>query len=592
MPTYSKESLDQLRERIDLVDVLSAHLQLHRSGSSFKALCPFHDEKTPSFLIQSGDTHYHCFGCGAHGDAIQFLMTHVKMTFVEAVEYLAERFHVVLEKKDGEVVDRRPLKSHLRAALNYACQSYHYLLLNSEEAVPVREYLQKRGIDRAFIEAFEIGFAPKTKDLLLRILREAHVEERVMEDAGLATRTRNGELRDFFSDRILFPIRDPLGSVIGFSGRKYKEETFGGKYINTPETPLFKKSQVLFGLNYSRQEIIKTKTALIVEGQIDALRLIHLGFRTAVAGQGTAFGADHVKELIQLGVRKVFLALDGDVAGREAAVKIGHLFQKKGVDVQVVPIPEGQDPDQLLKEEGPSRFEALLNQSIPYLPFLFQQLSLGKDLSSPAEKNALVSAMVERVKTFEEPVMIHESLKKIAELTGVPESAVGVGQISLPDVFIKRSGTLSFHSVDPNRILEADLLRWLLLSGSQDKNVVELAQKNLKACHFLLKESLDIYTAYMKAFDAGQPCDLLSLSSALQEEACTFLSEVMQRKINVQKAEEGVKETLRKMLIREWMARREEVRAKIHQGNLSDSELLDLAKTFDQIKKEIPELIT
>lgn len=591
MPTYSQESLQQLRERIDLVDVISSHLPMQRSGSAFKALCPFHEEKTPSFMIQAGDTHYHCFGCGAHGDAIGFLMMHVKMTFVESVEYLAERFHVVLEKKEGEVLERRPLKSQLRSALSFACQTYHYLLLQSEEAASARQYLHERGIDLDFIRAFEIGFAPKTKDLLMRVLKEAHVEERVMADAGLIAQTQQGYVRDFFSDRILFPIRDPLGSVIGFSGRKYKEETFGGKYINTSETPLFKKSQVLFGFNYSRQEIIKTKTAIIVEGQVDALRLIHSGFTTTVAGQGTAFGEGHVKELLQVGVRKVFLALDPDTAGKEAAVKIGHLFQKKGVDVMIVRLPDGKDPDALLRAQGAPAFQELLNKSIPYLSFLFGHLSLGKDLSSPAEKNALVSALVERVKTFEEPVMVHESLRKIAELTGVPESTVGVGQISLPDVFIKKSASLSFHKVDPDKILEADFLRWLLLSGEQATMILNLSEKNLRPCHFFLKETLEIYEAYRKVHKEVGSCDLLHLSALLSEEAGLFLSEVMARKINLSRVEEGIKETLRKMLLREWMARREKIRFQMHEGSLTEAELLTLAKEFDAVRREEPKLL-
>jgi DNA primase len=350
---FTKESLELLRQRIDLAEVLSAHLSLQRSGAAYKALCPFHEEKTPSFVVQKGDTHYHCFGCGAHGDAIAFLMTHVKMGFTEAVESLAERFQVTLEKSEEPQGERGPSKAQLKNALELASDLYHHLLLHSAEGQVALRYLYERGLDLEFIRQFQVGYAPRMPHLLMQYLNSHQIDERIQESAGLVSITQTGRRRDFFSDRITFPIRDALGAVIGFSARKFKEETFGGKYINTSETPLFKKSRVLFGLSYSRARIAKEAKAIIVEGQIDCLRLIHSGFNYAVAGQGTAFGEEHVKELVQLGVKRVYLALDGDHAGQEAASKIGNFFQKRGVDVLVVSLPDGTDPDSVLTERGP-----------------------------------------------------------------------------------------------------------------------------------------------------------------------------------------------------------------------------------------------
>jgi DNA primase len=268
---FTKESLELLRQRIDLPEVLSGHLDLQRSGSSYKALCPFHEEKTPSFMVQRGDSHYHCFGCGAHGDAIAFLMTHVKMGFAEAVESLAERFQVTLEKSEEPQGEKGPSKAKLKQALELASNLYHYLLLYSVEGQVALRYLYQRGLDLDFIRQFQVGFAVRQGDLLMRYLRIHAIDERLQEQAGLISVAQSGRMRDFFSDRITFPIRDALGAVIGFSARKFKEETFGGKYINTPETPLFKKSRVLFGLSYCRSRIAKEAKAIIVEGQIDCL---------------------------------------------------------------------------------------------------------------------------------------------------------------------------------------------------------------------------------------------------------------------------------------------------------------------------------
>lgn len=201
MPLYTQESIETLRQRIDLVDVLMSHLELKRSGASYKALCPFHEEKSPSFIVQKGDSHYHCFGCGAHGDAIAFLMGHLKMGFVQAVESLAERFQVTLEKNDDVEAEKGPSKAALKNALEHAAQFYHYLLLHSVEGHEALQYLYKRGMDLSFIQRFELGYAPKNGDILFKYLRSEQIEEAIIEQVGLL----NSKKRDFFMQRILFP---------------------------------------------------------------------------------------------------------------------------------------------------------------------------------------------------------------------------------------------------------------------------------------------------------------------------------------------------------------------------------------------------
>lgn len=383
MALYTKESLDSLRDKVNLVEVLSSYIQLKRTGGSYKGLCPFHEEKTPSFVVQASDTHYHCFGCGAHGDAIAFLMNQAKFSFVEAVESLAERFNVTLEKSEEKGQAKGPSKTLLKEVLHLASSFYHTLLLHTEEGHEALQYLYKRGIDLEFIRFFQIGYSLSQKDAFKIFATKEGCSEEILKEAGLITEKG----RDFFSERITFPITDPFGSVIGFSARKIKEETFGGKYINTPETPLFKKSQVLFGLSYCRAKIARERKAIIVEGQIDALRLIHSGIDFTVAGQGTAFGEGHVKLLSDLGVNQVFLAMDGDNAGRGAAAKIGNLFQQKGIGVQVLKLPQGTDPDSFIRKEGKQAFLKLLESGSDYLKFLVDYHSTNIDLNNPAQKS-------------------------------------------------------------------------------------------------------------------------------------------------------------------------------------------------------------
>jgi len=590
MPLYTKDSLDLLRQRIDLAEVIGAHIDLKRAGAAYKALCPFHEEKTPSFMIQKGDSHYHCFGCGAHGDAIAFLMGHLRLGFTEAVESLADKFGVALEREESSGEHRGPSRTELKDALEKAARFYHFSLLYSEDGQQALHYLYKRGLDLDFIQQFQVGYAPAQPGIFQPVMKAQNTSPDILEAAGLVSVGESGRRRDFFYDRITFPIRDAAGAVIGFSARKFKEETFGGKYINTPETPLFKKSHVLFGLSYCRRRIAKERKAIIVEGQIDALRLIHAGLNFTVAGQGTAFGEGHAKELLALGVNHVLLALDGDEAGREAAVKIGDLFQKKGAEVSIVPLPDGKDPDAYLRENGPDAFAKLLDSSADYLSFLVARLSKKIDPATPSGKNELVRTIADKVRAWEQPVMVHESLRKLAVLLSVPEAMIGVEAVQ--PVFLRRSEGVSFSKVDPDRILEADLLRWLFLMGSSLPHICEIARKNVRPEYLRVEICRRLFEMYLAAVEKNLPRDLLSFASGLEkEEDQAILSEIMERKVNLQKTEEGIVETVRKILERQWMHEREAVKGKILSGKISEEEAMELAKEFDRLKKNRPEVV-
>lgn len=591
MPVFNKESLENLRQRVNLVEVLGSYVDLKKSGASYKGLCPFHDEKSPSFLVQKGDTHYHCFGCGAHGDAIQFLMSHQKMSFSEAVESLAQRFHVHLEQVE-EREEKGPPKGLLKEALEQACQFFHFSLLHTEEGHEALHYLYGRGIDLEFISHFKLGLAPKTPGMLRKVMQAKKIREDILVAAGLISSTKDGEWRDFFVDRIMFPIHHHAGEVIGFSGRKYKEETFGGKYVNTSETALFKKSKVLFGLNYSRKRIAKERKAIIVEGQIDALRLIQAGFNFTVAGQGTAFGEGHVKELVHLGVNLVYLALDSDKAGQEAAAKIGHLFQKEGIEARILSLPAGQDPDSFLCDQGPHAFLKKMEESVDYLSFLVKHLSRELNIDSPAAKNELIQQAVKLIREWDHPVMVHETLRKLAHMMKVPEDYVGVGREQVPNVYIKKSASVGMQNIDPDRILETDLLRWLILLGAFQPKLMDLARANLKREDLHVSICQKIFTLLMDNYESHRPTDLLTLAIDLDDaEGQLVLSDLVQKKVNKERAELQLTETIQRILDRNWMEKREAIKIRIHSGLCSDEEAHEMAKQFDDLKRNPPKVI-
>lgn len=582
MGLYTKESLDQLRTKVDLVDLLSSYMQLKRAGATYKGLCPFHEEKSPSFIVQRGDSHYHCFGCGAHGDAIAFLMGHSKMSFTEAVEVLAEKFGVLLQKTEGE--ERGSSKLALKNALELACRFYHTLLLHTEEGHQALRYLYDRGIDLDFIQYFRLGYAPSQRDALLSLAKGENISEELLRDAGLLSEKRG----DFFSDRITIPITDAFGAVIGFSARKYKEETFGGKYINSPETSLFKKSHTLFGLSYSRPRIAKERKAIIVEGQIDCLRLIHSGFNFVVAAQGTAFGEAHAKILIDLGVRQIYLAMDGDNAGRQASIKVGHLFQKKGIEVRVVPLPSQMDPDSFLRKMGKEAFEKLLTQTSDYLSFLVKEESLTLDLSVPAQKSELIRKLSDQIRTWEEPVMVHESLRKLAQLTSVPESMLGAG--TLQHTHVKQFGFVQREPVNADRILETDLLAWVL--RRDDPKLWQLVKGNLSADHFYVPVCKHIFTLWQTAKERGEACDYIALGHMLNSEEEKLVEEIVKKRINLNKAEEGLKNTLQQFLTRKWQDELQNMHKLAQKPQMQEEERMVLFKEIAKLHSNPPKLKT
>lgn len=577
MALYSRESIETLKTKIDLVDVVQSHIEMKRAGGAYKGLCPFHEEKSPSFIIQKGDTHYHCFGCQAHGDAISFLMNHLRMGFSEAVEHLAERFDVPLVKTAEKDQPQELLRKEVRRALADAAAFYHFYLLHTEEGRQALAYLYERGLDLDFIKMFQIGLAPEGSRGGAVLKERGHRRE-ALEAAGLVSKHH-----DFFHDRITFPIRDAVGHVVGFSARKIKEETFGGKYINTAETLLFKKSHLLFGLSYSRHRIAKERKALIVEGQIDALRLIQEGFDYTVAGQGTAFTETHADILVKLGVKKVLLAFDSDRAGQEAASKVGDIFMKLSIEVLIVRMPADMDPDSFLLAKGPTAFQELLAQPESYISFLIRR----HDTSSPTAKAQTAQELKERISAWNNPLLVHESLKQIAALLQVPEETLGLKAGQVVSLSYQKRLSLQASFVDPIKVLEMDLIRLLLMGADPG-----LIFNNLGAEQLLHTGCREMFVALQERFVKKEEINLLDLAAHLTDEGhVQLLNEILQKKVNQLRLGEHTKEVVKKILERNWMQEAENLRLKIQSLNHSEEEALALAKELTLLKKNPPNIM-
>ena len=588
MARYTKESVQRLREAVDIVDLISRYVPLKRAGATWKGLCPFHDEKTPSFTVNAASKHYHCFGCGAHGDSVAFLMEHERLEFKQALEFLSERFGVPLEV-DHQEDERGVSKVRLRSANEAANGFFHTYLLHANEAHGAREYLRGRGFSLAFLQAFSIGYAPAAPGLLIKHLRSSGFSEEEMVLAGLLSR-HEGKVREFFSERITFPILDTLGHTLGFSARKWREETFGGKYINTKETDLFTKSRVLFGLFYSKKRMMKDRVACLVEGQLDALRLIEAGFDFTVATLGTAFGAPHVEQLRAMGIEEVYLAFDQDKAGMASAEKAGHLLMKKGIGVKVVRFAEHKDPDELLANKGKGVFFQALATASDYIPFMIDRSKEASNWSSPREKDAAVRHIADLVREWENPIHVYETLRQIASLAKVPEALLGVE--GAPTVCAVAQGPSAPEKAGgADLIVELDLIRWLLLVAPEQGYLVQECARHLCAEDFSHEVPRQLFCLSIERLQKGEHPDLMSFAGEVDiESVSAAVQALLCRRQKMERAPELLFETIKRIKERNWLSARELIRKKMEDPSLSEEALIDLARQFDELMKSPPSL--
>jgi DNA primase len=378
--------IDELIARADIVEVIGLRVPLKKAGREYKACCPFHGEKTPSFWVSPEKQFYHCFGCGAHGTVLRFLMEHDRMAFPEAVEELAQRLGLEVPQEGGGTSSHSRRSEEPLYELMARVGRFYAETLGREPKA--RQYLQRRGLESATLEQFGIGYAPNSWNEVLRRFGGTDTERRCLSELGLIIERERGQIRDSehyydrFRDRIMFPIRDARGRVIAFGGRIIEQGE--PKYLNSPETPLFHKGRELYGLYETRRTRSNLKRLLVVEGYMDAVRLHQAGITYAVATLGTATTPEHFKRIFRL-VNEVVFAFDGDKAGRAAAWRaLQHALPeaREGREIRFLFLPEGHDPDTLVGEEGREAFESRLETTtLPLSEYLIRELSDQADLT-------------------------------------------------------------------------------------------------------------------------------------------------------------------------------------------------------------------
>jgi len=366
-----EETIQEVAAATDIVDLVGSYFPLRRAGSAYKAVCPFHTEKTPSFTVNPVRNTFHCFGCGKGGSAIRFVMDYENLSFPDAVKKLAGRAGITIAEDvyDPEEAARGKLRSRLLALHKDAASWYHRLLMRNPGGSPARDYLKKRNVSSDTAREWELGFAPESAQMLHDWASESGYKTGELTAGGLLslkeeTQPSRGTYARF-RNRLMFPICNDYGEVIAFSGRVLDPEAKTAKYMNSPETPIFHKSKTFFGLDRAKRAILKARTALVCEGQLDLITCAGAGFANVVAPLGTAFTEQHSR-LLARHADEVILCFDADNAGFKAAERAFAELAKANLDVRVATIPQGEDPDSLIKKDGPGAFQAVLDASRPF----------------------------------------------------------------------------------------------------------------------------------------------------------------------------------------------------------------------------------
>mgnify|MGYP001579778789 CR=1 FL=1 len=503
---------EQIKDRIDIVDVVREYVpELKKAGVNWKARCPFHQEKTPSFTVNPDKGFWHCFGCSKGGDVFAFVQEAEGVEFPDALRMLASRAGVTLEKTDQAQESKR---SRTLELLRHAASWYHQALLKAKSADYARAYIAERAITDATRDAWQLGFAPDAWEGVSTYLKSRGFRDDEIAAAGISSSNDRGSQYDRFRNRLMFPIQDVHGSVVGFTARKLNQEDVGGKYINTPETDVYKKSNVLYGLSQAKQEIRKQNLAVIVEGNMDAISSHQVGITNVVASSGTALTPEQIN-LLKRYTKNIALAFDPDAAGQTAALRGLEVAWQQDISISVVSLPEGVDPDNLIKQD-PQKWQRAIAGRIDLLGWVFERAQASNDITTAIGKKQAARSILSWIARLFDPIEQTHYLQKLSSLIRVDEAVLrGVlvknrrQSVSAPKEGRSRYGDR--RGVDSNAgldaspkkpdILEQISLRLVALALLDSGREIEPAILSGQAFQELYKRRQELYDGRIEQLD-------------------------------------------------------------------------------------------
>lgn len=589
MARIPEELVNSIRSQADIVDVVSDYVTLRRSGKNYMGLCPFHDEKTPSFSVNPEKQIFHCFGCGKGGSVFTFLVEHENVTFVEAVHHIARRLNITIPDTQGEREAGSEAESLARVT-RFAALFFHDRLLNSDRDSVVRQYAEKRGLSEETIKSFGLGYAPDSWNDLLSAAREKGIGADWLVKAGLA---KTGEQRtyDAFRKRLIFPIQAPSGRVVGFGGRALSDED-QPKYLNSPESPIYRKSQVLYGLYQARDALRRQGQALVVEGYMDLLGLHEQGIQGVVALCGTALTREQARLLARYG-QQAYLVYDSDQAGVRATWRAIEPLVESGLWTRIVRLPEDYDPDSYVREHGPDGFMKLVEQADSLADFM----GYHANLQAAGERDEVfrtLAGLIRKTSNLVHREMYREEAeRRFPALQGLlaselrrasgPPGPPGPGGPGI--VGRDRQATPAAPARDGDERVERDLVQLML----SDRTIAELVEGQLEPQDFKYPLYRRIVEQCLARLGDGGSYDLSGLIDTIgDDEAARVITELINTSDSGVHLEQRARDhivRIKQKRLKESMARLMEQIKQMETGGRS-SELNDAMATYMELKQQ------
>jgi len=560
---YEERIINEVQSLSDIVEVISGYLPLKRSGRTFKALCPFHQEKTPSFIVHPEKQIYHCFGCGAGGNVFSFLMKYENLNFPEALRNLAARVNVSLPetspRPSGEISESEVLYEIHRLAHEY----YVEKLKDPVKGEAARRYLAKRGVTEETWKSFGLGWATPDWRGLFEFLAKRGISDTALFRSGLALRSRDGNPYDLFRGRVLFPIHNLQGKVIAFGGRGLGDEA--PKYLNSPESAIFRKRRELYGLHITKRFLSSDSRVLIVEGYFDFLRVFSAGFQNVVATLGTSLTEDHVR-ILKRYVPEAVVVYDGDPAGQAATLRGLEVFLEGEMSVKVVTLPSAKDPDSFIQDEGAFEFKKLVDGALDFFDFKWKSLTSRHVPSDAAGLLKISSEFLESFSKIKNPILLDRYLQRLAGLLGVGEGSLRskLGEIQKKARgFRESSPTPSSAPAAPGKFLfpeEGTLVAFLL----EEPALWQKGGKDLSPEDFHHPAARETFQIVRQNCNQESPARYAQLFNRLEDNAIqSYVAAHSVRELTSAEREKGFLDCLRKIQLRGIDERLEKLRRAI-----------------------------
>lgn len=574
------EAIEQIKSRLDIVDVVGRVVTLKKAGSNYKGLCPFHNEKTPSFIVSPEKQLFTCFGCGITGDVFEFVKRTENLSFREAAEKLGSELGIEIQRTGGKIDE----KQQLFYDVNRMAARYFYKELRNGDNPGIR-YVIKRGISPETAKAFGIGYAKDGWNNLTDFFKSAGTQQEVLEELGLAAQGKKGQY-DKFRNRVIFPIMNTSGKVIGFGGRAIGDET--PKYLNSPETPIFKKKNNLYALNLAKKEISRQNLAILVEGYMDVVSLYQAGVENVVATLGTALTSEQAS-LLKRYTDQVVLAYDSDSAGQAAAFRGIDILQKAGLKVKILEIEGGKDPDEYIKKNGKEAFENLVKEAISFMEYKINGIKSKYDMNTTDGSIRFLEEISVELKKIESPVEQAAYVNLVSQMTHIPASSIqreigrGGKPRPVPEVPIpeKEPGFRKKLMIeDSNEPLMRILIRLMIANGAYG----ELMFQEEEVCR-LFEESpyKALVESIRNVYQSKGELELRILEDGLDEDSRNLLEEVFYKVPSIAEEEKTYRQCIKKLHKNRLERRRNQI--------LNILEILDEEEDRDQLENLTKELM-